>query len=386
MENTASVTLRFLLSSIATLAVSFMLVQPASAQQASSLAGKMWTLIEIETEKHSRPEPNMQFAPDQKRVSGSGGCNRFAGGFEVNGSSIKFSHIASTMRACLDQAVQRVETNFLGLLEKIDRFEVDGNILRLFIGDRRILVLTNQPNDGQTVTSIGPAELGGTSWQIVLFKGGDGKTQTPDDKSKYTISFGKDGRLSVRIDCNRGSGAWASNGPNQLHFGPLALTRAMCPPGSLHDHLVRNWNAVRSYLVRDGHLFLMTDESTYEFEPTGSANDVSQRASVTGTVSYRQRIALTPKAIIKVKLVDFSLADTPARIIAEQTLKPAGAQVPIAFNLPYDPARIDSKHRYSIQVQIHDRDELRFATTQIYPVISLGNPNTVTVIVHPVDR
>jgi para-nitrobenzyl esterase len=67
--------------------------------------------------------------------------------------------------------------------------------------------------------------LGGTSWQLVKFQGGDGRVPTPDNGAKYTVAFGADGGLSVRFDCNRGRGTWKSFGPNQLEFGPMALTR-----------------------------------------------------------------------------------------------------------------------------------------------------------------
>jgi para-nitrobenzyl esterase len=113
------------------------------------------------------------------------------------------------------------------------------------------------------------AGLGGTSWQLVRFQGGDGPVLVPDDRVKYTIAFGADGMVSARIDCNRGRGTWNSPGTNQLQLGPLALTRAMCPPGSLHDHIVKQWEFVRSYLIKDGRLFLslMADGGIYEFEP-----------------------------------------------------------------------------------------------------------------------
>ena len=111
--------------------------------------------------------------------------------------------------------------------------------------------------------------LGGTSWRLVKFQGGDGAVLTPDDRAKYTITFTADGYLSVRFDCNRGRGRWTSPGPQQIELGTLALTRAMCPPGSLHDHLVKQWAFVRSYTVKDGHLFLvlMADGGAYELEP-----------------------------------------------------------------------------------------------------------------------
>ena len=112
-------------------------------------------------------------------------------------------------------------------------------------------------------------DLGGTAWQLVRFQGGDDKTLTPDDKAKYTIAFGTDGSVSARIDCNRGRGTWKSSGPSQLQLSLLALTRAMCPPGSLHDQIVKHWEYIRSYVIKDGHLFLslMADGGIYEFEP-----------------------------------------------------------------------------------------------------------------------
>jgi para-nitrobenzyl esterase len=115
-------------------------------------------------------------------------------------------------------------------------------------------------------------DLGGTSWQLVRFQGGDGQVLIPDDRAKYTIAFASDGAVSARIDCNRGRGTWKSSGPNQLEFGPLALTRAMCPPGSLHDRMVKHWPFVRSYTIKDGRLFLalMADGGIYEFEPLRS--------------------------------------------------------------------------------------------------------------------
>jgi para-nitrobenzyl esterase len=111
--------------------------------------------------------------------------------------------------------------------------------------------------------------LGGTSWRLVQFGGSDGTTLTPDDRAKYTIQFGTDGNVTARIDCNRGRGTWTSPGPSQIRLGALALTRAMCPPGSLHDRMVRDWSDVRSYVLEGGHLFLslMADGGIYEFEP-----------------------------------------------------------------------------------------------------------------------
>lgn len=125
------------------------------------------------------------------------------------------------------------------------------------------------PGSGQPSVPANTPAFAGRSWQLVKFQGSDGTTLTPDDRAKYTIEFVTGGQLTARVDCNRGRGTWKSSGPNQVQFGPLALTRAKCPVGSLHDHIVKQWNSIRSYVMKDGHLFLslMADGGIYEFEP-----------------------------------------------------------------------------------------------------------------------
>jgi heat shock protein HslJ len=111
--------------------------------------------------------------------------------------------------------------------------------------------------------------LAGTSWRLVRFEGTDGKTIRPEDPSKYTIDFEKDGSVSARVDCNRGHGTWKSSGASQITFGTLALTRAMCPPGLINDRLPTDLPSVGSYSIRNGHLLLslLADAGVYEFEP-----------------------------------------------------------------------------------------------------------------------
>jgi para-nitrobenzyl esterase len=113
--------------------------------------------------------------------------------------------------------------------------------------------------------------LVGPVWQLVRFRGGDGRVLTPIDGSQYTLQFQADGRVSARIDCNRGSGGWKSAGKNQIEFTPMAVTRAMCPPGSMdmHDHILKQIPHIRSYVIKNGRLYLslMADGGTYELAP-----------------------------------------------------------------------------------------------------------------------
>jgi len=207
-------------------------------------------------------EPYLEFNVKQGRFSGSTGCNRISGGYHVDGRSLRMTPVAVTRRACPGEEAQQIEASFLKALEATSKFEVQGDVLRLY------------------ATSDAPI-------------------------------------LTFRISATE--------------------ARAM-----------------------------------------------TKTNSVTGTVTYLQRSALTPGAIIEVKLLDVSRADAPAETIAEQVIKPAGRQVPFEFELRYDSSLIDERHRYAVQARILEDGQLRFISTQAYPVITGGNPNAIEVMVKPV--
>lgn len=106
--------------------------------------------------------------------------------------------------------------------------------------------------------------------------------------------------------------------------------------------------------------------------------------SVTGTVSYLQRVALPTNAVIEVQLSDVSLADAPAKVIAEQTINLGQRQVPVPFALTFDPTKIDSKHTYSMSAKITVDGKLSFITDKSYPVLTNGNPSRVDLILKQV--
>ena len=117
--------------------------------------------------------------------------------------------------------------------------------------------------------SSGGNPLTGTSWQLVKFQGPDETTLTPNDKSKYTITFGSNGRVTARVDCNRASSTWKVKANNELQFGSWSRTSAKCGPGSLHDQIVTEGAAVREFDIKNGHLYLSGMEAGgyYELEP-----------------------------------------------------------------------------------------------------------------------
>lgn len=114
--------------------------------------------------------------------------------------------------------------------------------------------------------------------------------------------------------------------------------------------------------------------------PAGAA----PAARVTGTVTYLQRVALPPEALIKVQLVDVSRADAPAVVLGEQVITAGGRQVPFAFEIAYDPARIDPRMTYAVSARIEEGGRLRFISDQRHAVITRGAPSHVDLVLKAV--
>ena len=154
--------------------------------------------------------------------------------------------------------------------------------------------------------------------------------------------------------------------------------------------------AVRA-TIKDGGQLLFTSTQVYPVitngAPTSGVEIVvepvttppSPVSAVMGTVTYLQRSALPPTAVIEVVLQDVSKMDVPAVTISSQTIQANGKQVPFLYELKYDPAQIDEKNSYAVRATIKDGDQLLFTSTTSYPVITRGNPTSgVEIIVEPV--
>jgi putative lipoprotein len=100
---------------------------------------------------------------------------------------------------------------------------------------------------------------------------------------------------------------------------------------------------------------------------------------VTGSVSYRERMALPADAVIHVSLLDVSLMDVAAKQISEQTIKPEHP-VPIPFVLEYDPQDIDERMTYAVRATIRSSGKLIFTTDRSYQVLTRGKPGHVELI------
>ena len=252
------------------LALSVVTITAESPAGGTPLEGTYWQAIELDgtptPAQDLRREAHLLFQAGGW-LSGSDGCNRIIGSYQLNGDAVSFVHRLSTQTACVD--AEESERGFRAALEKAARLTRAGDRLELFDATgKRVAAFTS----GSTA-SHGLHRLEGTSWQLVKFRDGDGSTLTPDDPAKYTFEFGPGGRLAARVDCNQGGGTWRSRGGSQLQLGPLGLTRKECPARALDERIVTQWSDIRSYVIRDGYLYLslVAGGGIYEFQPVDTA-------------------------------------------------------------------------------------------------------------------
>jgi uncharacterized lipoprotein YbaY len=107
-------------------------------------------------------------------------------------------------------------------------------------------------------------------------------------------------------------------------------------------------------------------------------------ASVTGTVTYEESVALPPNALVRVSLLDISRAGAPAAVLGELAIETGGRQVPIPFVIAYDPSAIDARRTYAVRARITVDGQLLFTSTTANLVITQGSPTDVGIVVQPV--
>jgi len=158
----------------------------------------------------------IEFAADGK-LSGSSGCNRYAGAYKTDGDTILISSpLASTMMAC-SQEVMDQETAYLKALGDVRTFSATNDQLTLKDASGKELMLYK----------VQSQDLAGTSWEVIGYNNGKQAVTSVLAGSTLTAEFGKDGVLSGKGGCNDYNGPYVVTG-NKIKIGPILSTRIAC--------------------------------------------------------------------------------------------------------------------------------------------------------------
>lgn len=108
----------------------------------ASLENTYWKVMSIRGEPvtvaERQREPHVILHPDDKRVSGHGGCNSLVGGYEVRGDQVRFLRMAGTMMACPEGMEQ--EQALHQALGEVVRWKVDAEQLQLLDNEDNVIL------------------------------------------------------------------------------------------------------------------------------------------------------------------------------------------------------------------------------------------------------
>lgn len=105
-------------------------------------------------------------------------------------------------------------------------------------------------------------------------------------------------------------------------------------------------------------------------------------ASVTGTATYRERMALPPGAVFEAVIEDISKADAPSVVLGRTEV--TSIQVPVPFTIVYDPAKLDPRARYSVRARILVEGRLWFTSDTVHPVLRDAGDTRVEIVMRRV--
>lgn len=228
----------------------------------------------------------------------------------------------------------------------------------------------------------GPAQTYGTVTLIKAMASADGMCRPNEYNAFVFVGSRFAGTLSPTVSGARADGSIRSADLYDAEslvaeFNRYTSNDALCCPSQK--------TTVRYTITSGSRPVVKVEDLTTEKSCREEGGGVeTQDNVVSGTVTYRQRSALPPNAVVTVRLVDVSRQDVSAPVIAEQRIETNGRQVPIEYGMAYDRSKIQERNRYAVRAEIRSGSRLLFTTADSYPVITQGNPRNVEITVVPV--
>ena len=215
----------------------------------ASLEGPVWRVDTLAGQDAqivaaARPPLNVRF--HEGRVEGFSGCNRFAGGYALDGSQIRVAPLAGTMMMCGEPAMA---------LENAFRPVLSGHVTYALAEGR--LTLTSESGATAGLREAPPPRLEGVTWEVTGYNNGREAVVSPKLGTTLTLSFA-DGAVSGSSGCNTFRGTFTAR-ENHISFGPLATTRRMCAGDGVMEQereFLAALQAAKVWTIRDDLLDL----------------------------------------------------------------------------------------------------------------------------------
>ncbi len=215
----------------------------------NELQGQPFTFIGNDNYAHllfSVGQPN--------RVTGSTGCNRLNGSYDLTGVNfIKFSPLATTKMACPGNT----EAQFIEALGQVNNWSIANE--QLLLSNGKILVAKLNGVSPEIEKLSGTWDLNYISGPRIAFDG-----LYPDKKPYISFNFSAK-ELGGNTTCNGFSSKFTMNG-NAIHFADALKTMVFCDGGG-EEAFLNMLKKVNKYALTDDNtlVFLIDDVAVMRF-------------------------------------------------------------------------------------------------------------------------
>lgn len=228
-----------------------------NALQAGVLEGE-WDITAVDgKEVAAEKDVFIKFDPAENRVYGCAGCNRIMGAFRTGKAGrLSFEGVASTRMLCKDMAV---ETAVLEALGKVKGYEGSESGLTLTDGKgNALLTLAKRP--AATLASLNGR------WNIAKVYGEAVEDIEKTEKAPFLEFDAEAKTLHGNAGCNNLNGGIGQEEgkPASLTFDKVSITMMAGPGMTLESEVMKAFNKVKSFVVKDTRAAALLDENGAE--------------------------------------------------------------------------------------------------------------------------
>ncbi|MGM0431421.1 MAG: YbaY family lipoprotein [Spirochaetota bacterium] len=105
---------------------------------------------------------------------------------------------------------------------------------------------------------------------------------------------------------------------------------------------------------------------------------------ITGSIELSQSLLLKSEISVELELLELSREKDDHELIAKQIIKNP-KRFPIQFSLRYDSDDIRTFNTYVVRMKTFEGDRLIYESPEDQPVLTQGNPDTITIESVPVN-
>lgn len=238
------------------------MVFSVAAVAQTSFGNTRWELTHLNGKFVADSMAIIEFDENEKRITGSTGCNRMFGSYELDGRKFKVNGVGSTRMACLQPGRMETESAFLKALGEATILKRSGRNLTLYAGKTRVLMFKAV----LAKTEQGSGDLASKKWLLKSINGNAVNLGTEIPFLNFDSGKKSAGGNS---SCNVFGGNYQAGG-SKIKFSDIISTMRAC---EFEDRMTieRGFldglqNADR-FETKDGKLFIYKGETLLlEFE------------------------------------------------------------------------------------------------------------------------